>query len=113
MYRMDCGLNSVTMALAMSLVDAQRQERLATLVHAPAADAAGVLDRDPALAFLDVDDHRHGDDRQEREQDDVAKPRRPPRRAPRSADAAIAIGAAGQVNIASEQVNNSGRKDAT
>ena len=39
-------------------VDPQRQERLAALVHAPAADAAGVLDRDPPLAFLDVDDHR-------------------------------------------------------
>ena len=39
------------------LVDPQRQERLAARVHPPAADAAGVLDRDPALAFLDVDDH--------------------------------------------------------
>ena len=39
------------------LVDPQRQERLAALVHPPAADAAGVLDRDPPLAFLDVDDH--------------------------------------------------------
>ena len=39
------------------LVDPERQERLAALVHPPAADAARVLDRDPALALLDVDDH--------------------------------------------------------
>ena len=47
------------------LVDPQRQERLAALVHPPAADAAGVLDRDPPLAFLDVDDHGDRDDRQD------------------------------------------------
>jgi hypothetical protein len=36
------------------LIDAQRQERRATLVHAPTAHAAGVLDGDASLAFLDV-----------------------------------------------------------
>ena len=46
------------------LVHAQRQERGATLVHAPAADAAGVLDGDAALALLDVDDDRDGRDGQ-------------------------------------------------
>ena len=51
------------------LVDAQRQERGAALVHAPAADAAGVLDGDAPLAFLDVDDGGHGDDAEDAEGD--------------------------------------------
>ena len=50
------------------LVDAQRQEGRAALVHAPAADAAGVLDRDASLALLDVDDDGHDHDRQDDEQ---------------------------------------------
>ena len=57
-------------------VDPERQERLAALVHPPAANAAGVLDRDPPLALLDVDDHGDGDDREDGEQDDVARRRR-------------------------------------
>ena len=64
------------------LVDAQRQERGATLVHAPAADAAGVLDGDAPLAFLDVHDGRHGADAQEPEGDARGQVRRAQERAP-------------------------------
>ena len=51
------------------LVDAQGQERGATLVHAPAADTAGVLDGDAPLAFLDVDDGGDRGDAQDAEGD--------------------------------------------
>src|SRR5436190_5172022 len=52
------------------LVDPQGQERLTALVHPPAANTARVLDRDPALPLLDVDDDRHRHDRDDREPDD-------------------------------------------
>ena len=52
------------------LVDAQGQERGAALVHAPATHAAGVLDGDASLAFLDVDDDGHrGHDAEQAEGD--------------------------------------------
>src|SRR6478735_6297462 len=62
------------------LVDAQRQEGLTARVHPPAADAARVLDRDPALAFLDVDDHADREDGHDREGDRQREVRRRPER---------------------------------
>src|SRR4029078_2809463 len=50
--------------------DLQRQVLRLTLVHAPATDAAGVLDRDAALALVDEDNAGDDDDPDDDERND-------------------------------------------
>ena len=50
------------------LIDFERQEAVVPAVHLPSDDALCVLDRNPALSFIDFDDycdHREGNDEEE------------------------------------------------